>query len=286
MEGLIRALWAAGDGSGVNLVFGESGQWDALPDLSGREIDDLLRQAEADRLIEGIRQEGDGSAVWWSNLRLRLPALWALAEWPPFGQEYRPGVWDERYWGRVGRPLLKRLAKDLTRYVFRPAGGDGATEQETWQAAVRLQESALIDGHVDDCGLANVRITRTGHAVLDPPIDDPLVRARIDLGREARSDAVSAAVEEALRPRIEKLAREHGIGLVIENSKRPKQLNLLVEELKTRGGLYGEGWRAEITGWLAIRNEVLHGGAAAVSARRIGRLIDGVEEFLASFRLE
>jgi hypothetical protein len=284
IERLLRALWAAGDGLGLDLLFDEAGQWDGMPDLTGREIDDLLRQAEADQLVEGGRQEGDGSTVWWTNLWLRLPALWALGEWPPYRQEYRPGVWDERYWGRVARPLLKRLADDTTCYVFRPAFGDGAAEHEAWQATRRLQESDLIDGQQDGSGLGNLRITRGGHAVLNPPVDDPLVRARIDLGREARSDAVNAAIEEALRPRIEQLAGRHDIPLV-NVSGRGKSLGGLVDELKSRSGLYGEGWRAEITGWLAVRNEVLHGGAAAVSATRIDRLIEGVSEFLESFPL-
>jgi hypothetical protein len=246
--------------------------------MTGAEIDDRLRQAVRDTLVEGMRQGGDGSVMYWSGLRLRLPALWALGEWPPYRAEYLSGLWDDRYWGTTAKPKLARLAASRKDFLFKPLGGLDAEAWADWETVCRLHEGDLIDGDLGEEGLADMRITKYGHQVLDPPVDDPLVRARAELSRGAKADAVKAAVEQALRPHLERLADKHGLATKTDRGKR-KHLAVLNDELASKG-VYGEDVRAEVAAWNALRNRVLHGDGDAVSSRRLDSLIEGVGELM------
>src|SRR4051794_27864113 len=88
---LLRAVWSHDSRTTLTLVLADQGTWPALPELTGAVVDDRLRQAVGDRLVEGTRRGGDGSVMYWSGLRLKLPALWRLGEWPPYRAEYLPG---------------------------------------------------------------------------------------------------------------------------------------------------------------------------------------------------
>jgi hypothetical protein len=57
------------------MVFAENAEFRALPDLSGRELDNLLRELLHRGWLAAQRQEGDGSIVWWSQL---IPTLSGL----------------------------------------------------------------------------------------------------------------------------------------------------------------------------------------------------------------
>jgi hypothetical protein len=275
---LLRAVWSHDGRSTLTLVLGEQGTWPVLPELTGAEIDDRLRQAVADTLVEGVRQGGDGSVMYWSGLRLRLPALWELGEWPPYHGEYLPGPWDDGYWGTAGKPKLAELAASRDSFCFKPIGSSDQGAWAEWEVVSRLYESDLIDGHPVDDGLADVRITKHGMQVLEPPEDEPLVRARTDLARDARADAINAAIEQALRPHLERLADALGLATHTERGRR-KHLAVLNDELAS-SGVYGEDVRAEVAAWNALRNRVMHGDDAGVSTRRLEWLIEGVGWFI------
>jgi len=252
---------------------------DALPKITGREVDHVLQQAVHDGSAAGERQDR-GDAVVWARLRLTVAGLRELGEWPPDGGEYRAGPWDQRRWGRVSRPLLRELHEDPPHGEVKlmPTGGDDPGGWQEWTDLVRLLESGLIQGQLNTGHVQDIRVTRQGRAALVPPADDPLVRARTDLDRGAKADAVTAAIDEALKPVLHKLADEHGV----ERTRSSGQnLHLaVINDGLTAAGAYDESHRAEIYSWIAVRNIIDHGGGATVRDRRLERLIEGVEGFI------
>jgi hypothetical protein len=250
-------------------------------ELTGREFNDVLREAKRQHLVTGELHDM-GTSVAWFTLRPTLWALRALGEWPPAGGEALPGRWDEGVWGRRAKDALREL-------VERPPSGDylfgpppGSAEPEPWiqwEATRRLLESGLIEGVLQVSGIQDVRVTAAGHRALAAAPVDPLDAARVHVARDARADAVNAAIEEALKSRLLALAATFNVAVEQANGK-PVHLQVLNQNL-AKAGAYSNSWGAEITGWLAIRNDVDHGRAANVSPERIERLIDGVDRFLA-----
>jgi hypothetical protein len=252
---------------------------DALPKITGREVDHVLQQAVHDGSAAGERQDR-GDAVVWARLRLTVAGLRELGEWPPDGGEYRAGPWDQRRWGRVSRPLLRELHEDPPHddVKLMPTGGDDPGRWQEWTDLLRLLESGLIQGQLNTGHLQDIRVTRQGHAALDPPVDAPLTRARTDLDRGAKADAVTAAIDEALKPVLHRLADAYRVDRTRPGGKDVK-LAVVNDGLKTAGA-YDESHRAEISSWLKVRNIIDHGGGATVRDRRVERLIDGVEGFI------
>lgn len=243
---------------------------------AGRQLHATLREAKHQGLLTGDLSD-HGSEVAWFMPRLTLQALRALGEWPPAGGEMIPGRWDTGVWGERSKGVLRELASSPPRgdYLFGPTPGSadpGPWIQ--WDAVRRLLESGLIEGVLQASGIQDVRVTAAGHRALTVEPGDPLQAARVQIARDAKGDAVNAAIEEALKVRLIELAAAMNVS-VMHNGK-PKHLSVLKDNLATEGA-YSESWRAEIGAWLAIRNDVDHGGGAGVAAERIERLIAGVE---------
>jgi hypothetical protein len=246
--------------------------------LSGMELDESLREAQRTGLLDASRQTYDGSMVTWSNPRLTLQGLIALGEWPRPGGEYLPGPWDDRYWGRVARPLLERLKHDRPHHGFMqgPDGGWADDEWREWVALHRLIEAGLVDGEGGSSGVSEVRVTVSGMQALEPPVADPLVEAEIALRQGNKETATIAAVERALADRMKALVPVGGTG----DADTVKGLSNL-NNMLGKAGVYDEATRTQIDAWLKLRNDVAHGRADAVSEARIALLIKGVRVFLA-----
>src|SRR5829696_8280401 len=208
--------------------------------------------------------------------RLTAKALRDFGQWPPEGAEYREGPWDERRWGRVSRPLLAELAERAPEddLMLKPIGGDDPDEWQRWTDALRLREGGLLQGRVVGMGMQDVRVTEQGRAALEPSVDDPLKRARVDLDRGAKADAVTALIDEALKSVLHRLADAHDVDRTRANGQGVK-LAVVNDGLKAAGA-YDESHRADVASWLAIRNVIDHGGQT-VTDRRVERLIEGVE---------
>jgi hypothetical protein len=164
--------------------------------------------------------------------------------------------------------------------IERPSVGNSGA-WESWEASLRLRDAGLIDAEPGDGFLGSVRVTSAGKKVLRPPEDDPLVRAALKLRQGAKADAVTAAIDEALKPRLEALAIARGQA----REKLPDKLSNLNDQVKTLGA-YGsskyasEAVRAQVEAWIKLRNVVDHGKGASVDRRRIELLIAGIEQFL------
>jgi hypothetical protein len=266
------------------LVYDQTTQCDALPHLLGRDLHEALLEARAGSLIVGDFSGGDGSQAIWFGVRLTIHGLRGLGEWPSEGGESLAGRWDQGVWGRRARPMLSELAPlSSGAYVGGPLGDEDHERGMRWQAVVWLCEAALLDGELRPGGLQDMRITSAGRAALDPPLDDPLTRARIHASRDAKGDAVNAAVEEELRAHLVLLAGENDVAATVGTGGRPRPQSLaVINEQLGAAGVYSQGWRAEIGGWLALRNEVDHGRGADIAAQRIERMIQGIESFIKS----
>jgi hypothetical protein len=158
-------------------------------------------------------------------------------------------------------------------------------EQEGWQrweACHRLADAGLIDGEWGDGYLADVRLTSSGNTALNPPADDPLARARLKLRQGVKSDAVTAAIDEALKPALRQLAIEVGL----PECDLPSKLAKLNDQLKTAGA-YGdasiasEARRGQVEAWLKLRNAIDHGEGRLIGDRWVELMLDGIEMFLA-----
>lgn len=252
-----------------------------LPEgMTARELEAVLEQAVHDGHVAANVKDYGRSLRLWTRVHLTVAGLRALGQWPPAGGEYREGPWDERRWGKVTRPLLAELLNDPPQrdVMLKPIGEDNPEEWQRWTDARRLRDAGLIHGKEVGMGLQDVRVSRQGRAALEAPADDPLRRARNDLDRGAKADAVTAAIDEALKPALHRLADEHRV-----ERRRPNGqdvgLAVINDGLKAAGA-YDESQRAEVYSWLAVRNVVDHGGGASVRDRRVERLIDGVEGFI------
>lgn len=274
-------LWLLDRDSPRFLVLGSDApaSVEAAPELVGREVDDALRQAEADGHLRGERKPRESFVVW-SDLRVTAEGLRDLGQWPPAGHEYLEGPWDGRRWGIDAKPLLEDLARRLpeSNFFLRPLEADGSDEWERWDDLLRLMESGLVEGVLGKDGLNDLRLTRRGQTALEPPNDDPLARARAHLQRGSKADAVTAAVEEALKACLRGVAEAHNMAWKLPDDK-PKRLSQLNDALKSEG-VYAEPYAAEVRWWLAVRNEVDHGRGSAITERRIRRMIEGIEEFI------
>jgi hypothetical protein len=275
-------LWLLDHDSRDNLTLAldESAPYKCLPEMTGRELDAALQQALHDGHALGDRKDYAGSIRLWTRTRLTAKALRDLGEWPPAGGEYRAGPWDDRRWGRVSKPLLAELAERPPHggVVSKPVGGGDPDGWQRWMDLLRLREAGLIHGKEVGMGLQDIVVTRQGKAALDPPGDDPLIRARNDLDRGAKADAVTAAIDEALKPVLQNLANVHNVSRTKDNGK---DLHLAgINDGLAKAGAYDESHRAEVYSWIAVRNIIDHGGGATVRDRRVERLIEGVEGFI------
>ncbi len=123
--------------------------------MSAYEVDAALREALHRGLLDGERKTYAGPEVLWSNPRLRIEGLEHLGEWPPSGGEHLPGPWDDAYWGQHALPALRGLVENPPSggFVFGPEGGMSDEEWVDWYAVLRLLESRLIDGDLEEGGL-------------------------------------------------------------------------------------------------------------------------------------
>jgi hypothetical protein len=269
-----------------DLVLEQAGVWDEFPDRTGAEIDEGFRELRHRGWIRGEDQEGDGSVVWWSMVRPTVYGLRHLGEWPPEGREYQPGGWDTRTWGTGDREQLRALDKSPPRagVVERPGLGEADGSRE-WEAYMRLREAGLIEAELGEGYLQSVRLTTVGRNALHPPEDDPLVRSRVYLRQGAKADAVTAAIDEALKPCLLGLAGPADV----RPEEVPAKLSALNDQLKAHGAYGGsafvsEAVRARVDAWLKLRNVIDHGEGDQVAERWIELLIDGVERFRDEFR--
>jgi hypothetical protein len=257
--------------------------WDAFPEHTGAEIDLTLRDLENLKRIEGDRR-ASGYIVW-SGLKPTLTGLRHLSEWPPAGEEHLSGEWDQGVWGTRDRPLLVKLRDDPPRHGFVVKGVWGQEDpaaQLKWDAYLRLLAAGLIGADVQNQGLSDVVLTPAGRNVLDPPQDDPLVRARLRLANGAPADAVVATIDEALKPRLQVLAGKASVPIK-DLKGNDRKLGNLNDGLKT-AGVYPEATRARIDAWLKTRTDVVHPKPGVkVETRDLELLIDGVEEFLTRY---
>jgi len=282
LEALLRCVVNDEGGTTFELPVAEAGVLADVPDATGREVDEGLRELEHRGWARGERYEGDGSIIRWSALRPTVAGLRHLGEWPPEGLEYLSGGWDDLTWGRVDQRVLSRLFDSTpdARLVVRLAMGEDDGLRE-WESYLRLHEAGLIDADMGSGYLGNLRVITAGRDALHPPDDDPLVRARQRLRQGAKADAVTAVVDEALKPCLVALAGARGL----TPDQLPTKIASLNDELKKLGA-YGdspfvsEAVRAQVDAWLKLRNAVDHGEGASIAERWIELMIDGVEHFL------
>lgn len=261
----------------INLAFGEPSA--LVPGTRGREVDDVLFEASQLKLIVGDRGGGDGSAAWWSRVRLTAAGLRSLGQWPPAGREWEPGGWDGGHWGGVARPLLQQLQDQPPAhgYLEKPIG-QSSEEWAQWTAALQLGEADLIAGRLDADGIANLRVTAAGVRALDPTPRDPVDEAIAKLRGGARVDAIIAAVEGALGARLNQLAANHDVATTRQDDT-PLTLSRLNNDLRS-AGVYDETHRAQIEAWLKLRNDLAHADPAVASDARIEAAIAAIRVFL------
>jgi len=111
--------------------------------------------------------------------------------------------------------------------------------------------------------------------VLNPPHDDPLFRARISLRHGAKADAVTAAIDEALKPWM--LQAAAGANVAVTRGDKPKRLANLNDDLRAT---YGNAVHSYVLAWLHDRNSVDHGQGGDVPIRRIELMIEGIESLI------
>jgi hypothetical protein len=261
---------------GFTLTFAEPSE--LVLGVSGRDVDDALREAQREGLIEGERGEGDGSLAWWSMVRLTDAGLRLLGQWPPAGREFEPGGWDAGYWGRRARPLLEQLrdTPPAHGFYFKPIGEDSDRWGE-WTAILVLGDADLIAGHLTAEGINSLRLTAAAQQALNPTPPDPLVRAIAQLRSGARVDAIVTAVELVLGGRLKQLAAAHNLPTTKPDSA-PLTLSRLNSDLRG-AGVYDETDRAQVEAWQKVRNDLAH-AQAAPSDRRIETIIAGIRVFL------
>ena len=261
----------------IDLTFGEEA---ALVSADGRTVDDILLEALRAGLIEGDRGEGDGSAAWWSRVRLTVHGLQDLGQWPPAGREWADGLWNDRYWGNRPRPLLRRLLDDPPHgdFYFMPLGVDGDAGWLDWTALLLLREAGLVSGGVSDGGLDTVRVTPRGREALDPTPRDPLDQAEAELRNGARVDAIVTAVEGGLGSRIRAIAAHRGVATDHPDG-HPLKLSMINNQLKVDGA-YDETVRAEVESWLKIRNGLAHATDESITAARVEAVLTSIRVFL------
>jgi len=246
---------------------------------NSKKLDLALRQAQAKGLIEvQDRATGDGSMAWWF-VRPSLAGLRAIGQWPPAGSEHLPGSWDDGVWGKRDLLRLRQLLESPPHhgFVFGTTGGTTDDECADWLAATRLLEAGLLTGSPGPTGIADVSVTAEGQRAVAGVGDDPLDRAIVELERNAKVEAMTAAVEEALGDKLRQLANEHGVDAT-DVQGRPRHLAALNDALRAKPA-YNQSWGAEIAGWIALRNETNHGRGKTVSATRIERAVAGIREF-------
>jgi hypothetical protein len=139
----------------INLVFDEPSE---ISGATGRQVDEVLLEAQHRGLLKGDRGEGDGSVAWWSRVSLTVIGLRSLGLWPPFERELESGLWDAGYWGARARPLLAELHDNPPAhgYYFREGLGEADPEPaQRWACVLLLIEAGLLLGEVQTEGVAN-----------------------------------------------------------------------------------------------------------------------------------
>jgi hypothetical protein len=261
----------------IELTFAEPSE--LVPAATGRDVDDVLLDAQRQGMLEGDRGEGDGSVAWWSRLRLTAAGLHALGQWPPVGREAEPGLWDDGYWGTRARGVLAELHEHPPhhRFYFKPISEPGEAWL-IWTAALTLGDADLIAGRLTDDGIDGLCLTAAGKRALDPSPRDPLDQAIAELRSGARVDAIVTAVEGALLGRLRQIANGRGVPTTRPDAT-PLQASRLNNDLKSDGA-YDEPTRAQIEAWLKERNALAHARPTVPSDARIEAIIHGLRVFL------
>jgi hypothetical protein len=252
---------------------------DVLTDRTGSEIHEALRELRRRGWICGDDRGTDGSWFEWYQLTPTLDGLRQLGEWPSPEQEHLPGPWDSALWGSVDRPVLAKRAEAPERqFVFRAQSYDSADAWREWKAHLRLLQAGLIDGEMQEGGISDCSVTEAGNKVLNPPPDDPLDRAIRELRQNKKREAVTAAVDEALKHRLHALANKAGTKAHTKKG-REKQLSEINEELEA-AGVYDRWVANHVSAWTETRNEVIHRKPANVDNAWIELMVQGIRLFL------
>lgn len=278
LDTVLRVVTAHDRTATLTLILAETDQWEPLAHATGHAIDEALRELRHRDWIVGTDQGGDGSLFIWSRLAVTVEGLRHLGEWPPPGQEFLPGPWDTGLWGQLAKPALIDLASSPPDhgYLMKPWA---PAESSRWEAILLLRDAGLLDGTPDSEGISDTRLTTAGAHALDPPVDDPLVRARLKLRQGAKADAVTAAIDEALKPCLHALAQANNVALATGKGA-PVRLANLNDQL--RGTAYGNAEHDYVSAWLHDRNDVDHGLGVQIPDRRIELMLDGIELFVST----
>jgi hypothetical protein len=90
-------------------------------------------------------------------------------------------------------------------------------------------------------------------------------------------DPAAVIAGSVLEEHVRSLAGRSGLNLNV--GKRPKSVDELLIEL-VKAGRFSESQRKISAGWYGLRNEAAHGKYANVVAGDVGRMIDGIRDFM------
>lgn len=145
LEDALRALISWDSRQPIQLERAKHGEWDMRPDLTGGEVDQVLRDLLHQGYIEARVQEIADDLVYWWEVNVTVNGLRHLGEWPLEGREHLSGPCDEGIWGTVDRPTLSALEDNPQGFVIRPLWAP-SEEWRQWEGDNCLRAAGLVEG--------------------------------------------------------------------------------------------------------------------------------------------
>lgn len=118
---------------------------------------------------------------------------------------------------------------------------------------------------------------RTFEALVHSAVFEDFLDMASELLTKAYKDSAAVIAGSVLEEHVRSLATRHGRNLT--DGKLPRSVDTLLIEL-VKDGQFSESQRKLAVGWYGLRTDAAHGRYENVVAGEVGRMIEGIREFM------
>jgi hypothetical protein len=160
-----------------------------LPQLTESELDEALRVLQSAYLVDGTRQEGDGTYAWWSDIRATAPGLAELGEWD---LQNESGLWLGRDFQVLKHFAENPLRNDYISTRFDEQASDsgiaGLTRGELAASFELLTGAGYLDAqYLPGEGWSDIAVTLEGREMISRTEAAGRAQQSVELTTAARS---------------------------------------------------------------------------------------------------
>lgn len=170
------------------------------------------------------------------------------------------------------KAAIERLAPKGSAYITE------AREQEGWDGRLIIRYGGILRALKRDYESGYIQ---TVEELIHGAVFDDFLEMAMELLTKGYKDPAAVIAGTVLEEHIRKLANRNGISL-IDAKGRPNKFEFLSTEL-VKVQQISEPQRKILAGWYGQRNEAAHGRYENVIEGEVGRMIEGIRDFMVRF---